>query len=190
MSTLLSFQQESWFPFLPDHGQRLVVTSQELYDREARLQSAFSSYSFVVFPMAKAYEGFIKSYLHQMGILPKKGYQDHKFRIGRALNPDISPQHKDEWWLYDDLERACSPKTARLIWDTWVECRNRIFHFYFDDEIPMPLSVAKQKLLQLSEAMDEAVKCGSTLKESEFFTKSSTIAAKPSTNERVYGSSL
>lgn len=153
------FETKPWFAILNNHGKRLIVLSEELYKREERLQSSYESYSFVVFPMAKAYEGFIKTYLHSVGILPRPGYSEYKFRIGRALNPDISEHRKNEWWLFDDLERACGLATARALWEAWIQCRNKIFHFYFDDEIPMPLPVAKKKILQISQAMDLAMSC-------------------------------
>lgn len=155
----LSFEETLWYGLLSSHGQRLVRLSSYLYEREVRLHTNLSSYSFVVFPMAKAYEGFLKTYLHEMQILPKAGYEDHKFRIGRAMNPDISERHKDEWWLYDDLERVCSRDVARGLWDAWIECRNRLFHFYFDDEVPLPLPIAKKKLLQMHVAMEKAMQC-------------------------------
>ncbi len=153
------FESHAWFSLLNEHGKRLIQLSEQLYEREERMHSAYASYSFVVFPMAKAYEGFLKTYLHKVGILPRPGYNEYKFRIGRALNPDISPQHKDEWWLFDDLEQVCSQKVARDMWNAWVQCRNKLFHFYFDDEVPLLLPGAKKKLQQMSDAMDQAMEC-------------------------------
>ncbi len=153
------FEKMDWFGFLDEHGRRLALLTKELYKRELRLQSRYQSYSFVVFPLAKAYEGFLKYYLREIGILSTQSYIDKKFRIGRALNPDVSLRHRDEWWLYDDLVRLCSKDTARLLWDTWLECRNRLFHFYFDDEIPLSLEHAKKKIIKLSRAMEEAMRC-------------------------------
>lgn len=155
----LLFQSHAWFSLLNDHGKRLVMLSEKLYAREVRLHTHYESYTFVVFPMSKAYEGFLKYYLKEMGLLNNPSYSDSKFRIGRALNPDIQERHKDEWWLYDDLERMCSKETARALWNAWLECRNKLFHFYFDDELPLPLPAARKKLLQMSTAMDQAMEC-------------------------------
>jgi hypothetical protein len=156
---VFDFEDTNWFSLLDTNGQRLVKLSELLYEREERMQTAYESYSFVVFPMAKAYEGFIKLYLKRSGILHRNDYIDVKFRIGRALNPDISERHKNEWWLYDDLERACGKDTARALWNAWIECRNHVFHFYFDEEIEMPLAEAKKKLTQMSIAMAKAMQC-------------------------------
>ena len=157
--TTFDFEKASWFTLLDDNGQRLVKLSEILYEREERMKTMYESYSFVVFPMAKAYEGFIKLYLKKTGILNRSDYIDVKFRIGRALNPDISDRHKDEWWLFDDLERACGKDTARAMWNAWIECRNHVFHFYFDDEIEMDLEEAKNKLIQMNTAMAKAMQC-------------------------------
>ncbi len=159
MNTSLLFSQKSWFAFLDEDQRQLVLVSEYLYEREERLNSRIADYSFIVFPMAKAYEGFLKEYLHSLKILPKQNYDDRKFRIGRALNPDISEKHKNEWWLYDDLIRACDDKTARELWDAWVECRNHVFHFFSDQKEELSLSVAQKRLVQLSNAMDQAMQC-------------------------------
>lgn len=155
----LQFEKKDWFTFLNDHGKRLALLSKSLYERELRLQSGYESYSFVVFPLAKAYEGFLKYYLREMNLLSNTLYSDKKFRVGRAINPDVSLSHRNEWWLYDDVERLCSRTIARSLWNTWLECRNKMFHFYFDDETLLPLDVAEKKLMQLSRTMEEAMKC-------------------------------
>lgn len=153
------FSNANWFPLLDENGRRLVMLSVTLYERELRMKSTLQGYSFLVFPMAKAFEGFIKLYLKQLGLLNRPDYNDSKFRIGRALNPDISEQHKDEWWLYDDVVRSCGEKVARDLWDAWVQCRNRVFHYYFNQESEMNLDQATKKLEQMAQAMESATLC-------------------------------
>lgn len=153
------FTKSNWFALLDENGQRLVHLSIALYEREVRMQTPLESYSFLVFPMAKAYEGFIKLYLKKMGLLNRSDYNDSKFRIGRALNPDISEQHKDEWWLYDDVARSCGEKVSRDLWDAWIQCRNRVFHYYFNQETEMDFDQATKKLFQMAQAMDSAMAC-------------------------------
>jgi hypothetical protein len=153
------FPQTTWFSLLDENGKRLVQLSIALYEREVRMQSPLESYSFLVFPMAKAFEGFIKLYLKKMGLLNRSDYNDSKFRIGRALNPDISEQQKNEWWLYDDVARQCGEKVARNLWDSWIQCRNRVFHYYFNQETEMSFDQARKKLEQMAKAMEEAMAC-------------------------------
>ena len=71
--------------------------------------------------MAKAYEGFLKYFLLRTQLINEATFNDRRFRIGRALNPDVSPRHQDQYWLYDDVARFCSDGVARELWDTWLE---------------------------------------------------------------------
>lgn len=159
MPSFSSLYANSWYTFLEPAARVLVTQSYTLLFREERLQTTLEDYSFIVFPMGKAYEGFIKQYLKAAGIITRPDYNDSKFRIGRALNPDISLRHKDEWWLFDDLERACGNDTARHIWSAWLECRNHIFHYYVGQHEFLTLAQAKKKIDQINTAMTMAMAC-------------------------------
>lgn len=113
----------------PDLQEQMRVAIG-LYTRERRLGVQFSDYSFIVFPMAKAYEGFLKQYLFQLRLLSSEEYQGRRFRIGRALNPDLRTNQRDEQWLYDDVVRLCSHELGQQLWGTWLQCRNRVFHYF------------------------------------------------------------
>jgi len=54
------FFTQSWYLQMQTWERELVRTSVELFAREERMHSFFADYSFVVFPMSKAYEGFLK----------------------------------------------------------------------------------------------------------------------------------
>ena len=130
-----------------------------LYTRERRQGLQFSDYSFVVFPMAKAYEGFLKQYLFQMRLLSQDTYHDRRFRIGRALNPDLRNHQRDEQWLYDDIVRLCSEQVGRLLWDTWLQCRNRVFHYFPATTQRVSLQRAGEYLVLMIDAMTAARSC-------------------------------
>lgn len=139
--------------------QELVRVAVTLYTRERRLGLQFPDYSFVVFPMAKAYEGFLKQYLLELHLLSLEDYHDKRFRIGRALNPDLRNRQRDEQWLYDDIVRLCSRELGRLLWDTWLQCRNRVFHFFPGSSQRVSLQSAGEYLLLIVTAMTEARQC-------------------------------
>lgn len=109
--------------------------------------------------MAKAYEGFLKQYLFQLHLLSPEEYQGRKFRIGRALNPDLRSSQRDDQWLYDDLVRLCSADLGRTLWNTWLECRNRVFHFFPGAAQRLTLHQAGSYLVMMVEAMNEALRC-------------------------------
>lgn len=148
-----------WFHFLEEDQQQAVFLTFELLDREKKLGSNFSDYSYVLFPMAKAYEGFLKKFLFQQNLISQEVYAGRKFRIGRALNPDISPNQRDQWWLYDDVERSCGPDLARDIWNAWIECRNHVFHYFPNYHNELSLQKVEQKVSLLVQVFEESQRC-------------------------------
>lgn len=163
MYEFLPLKTQDWFQFLDPQAQELCVLSFELYKREGRLHSRLYDYSFVLFPLAKAYEGFLKKYLHTLNLLSDSGYHHAQFRIGRSLNPDISNFQRDQWWLYDDVERLCGKKTARDLWQAWVDCRNHVFHYFAGSVRTMTLDEVGQRLEQVVRAMQTAMECRTNL---------------------------
>lgn len=150
---------QSWYVNLPQWQKELVRTSFELYSREERTRSNFSDYSFLVFPMAKAYEGYIKHFLYSASMISQSLFNDHRFRIGRALNPDVHPDRQDEFWLYGRVSRYCGEDLARLMWNTWLECRNQVFHYFPDNEKRLTLDEAAKKLEMIATTIDQTHHC-------------------------------
>jgi len=109
--------------------------------------------------MAKAYEGFLKKYLLDLGLIDEKTHDSRRFRIGRALNPDVHRNQRDEYWLYDDIEHICGKPLAKQLWQTWLECRNRVFHFFPQEKGKIDLENARKKLDIMTETMENAVSC-------------------------------
>lgn len=159
MAPLLPITQTVWFELLPVHLQRQSQLSFVLYKREVTLQSTLEDYSFVVFPLAKAYEGFLKHYFFQRGLIDEATLHSKRFRIGRSLNPDLPLPQRNEKWLYDDVARSCSAELARGMWDTWLTCRNRVFHYFPDQVQALSLDQANKHLQQLIETMEAASFC-------------------------------
>lgn len=167
---------EAWFLTLDQDQRELVELSVWLYQRE--LQSSDSAddnsannpgagdpanhladYSFIVFPISKAYEGFLKKYLLSIGVMSQAQYESKHFRIGRALNPDISNDYKDEQWLYDDVAERCGEDVAREIWQTWLECRNQVFHYFPSKKGTLTLAETRAKLQQVMSSMQLVFAC-------------------------------
>jgi hypothetical protein len=153
------FFVQGWYINLVTWQKELVRTSLELYAREERMQSYFEDYSFVVFPIAKAYEGYLKQLLYDFGFINLLTFHDKRFRIGRALNPDLNPAHQDDQWLFPRLAESCSKETARFLWDAWLECRNQVFHYFPDNEKRLSLIEAGKCIEMLAQAMDLAYQC-------------------------------
>ncbi len=147
-----------WFKFLSG-GQKALV--EEAYDLLKQFKGEeYEDYSFVVFPMAKAYEGFLKKYFLETGLIDRGTYDGDRFRIGKALNPSMPVKHRGNWWLWDDLVQKCGgEKVPNILWKAWRECRNRIFHYFPGHTEAISLSTAGQKIDQLKIAMESILKC-------------------------------
>lgn len=153
------FSSENWYSYLTDWQRQLVVTTSKLIEQQNDNKDYFVDYSFIVFPMAKAYEGFLKKFFLDLRLISIETYEGRRFRIGRALNPDVSYNQRDKYWIYDDVSRYCTERVARQLWDAWLNCRNRVFHFFPKDQGLLSLTEAKRKIEELNLAMREAVAC-------------------------------
>lgn len=153
------FVHRPWFPQLPLEQRELIELTIVLYEREQKMESVLTDYSFIIFPVAKAYEGFLKQYLYELGLISQKTFEGKRFRIGRALNPDIRESQRDEFWLYDDVAQMCGQDMAKSLWQTWLECRNRIFHYFPSKNIKLSLSAVEMQLTLLDETITAAYQC-------------------------------
>ncbi len=153
------FNSRNWYSYLTGWQKQLVEVTQELVRRYQKDKDYLVDYSFLVFSMSKAYEGFLKKFLYDFNLIDRNTYEGHRFRIGRALNPDVHKRQRDQYWLYDDVARLCSPETARQLWMSWLECRNRVFHFFPKDKGLLTYKQAVKKIEQVSAAMSAAVAC-------------------------------
>ena len=127
-----NYQNQSWFLALTDEEKTLAQTTMNLlkeFDPQ-RSTVKLDDYSFIIFPLSKAYEGFLKSFLLKEELIDYETYISKRWRIGRALNPDISQSQQDELWFYDDLVQRKGGEVARQAWNTWLVGRNHIFHFF------------------------------------------------------------
>lgn len=153
------FQATGWFQNLAPAEQELIRISSQLFERERTNSFTFSDYSFLVFPMAKAYEGFIKRTLFEAKLVSRELYISKRLRIGKALNPDLRPQSRDEQWFYDDVERYCSHDVAQLLWEVWLKCRNNIVHYFPEEKYTVSLAAARSLLVDISSAIEQTVAC-------------------------------
>lgn len=108
---------------LIDQGIFLVQMMSEEHE------NTFSDYSFVVFPFAKAYEGFLKQVFFDIGFLSQTEYTSDHLRLGKVLSPNLVRRLGDK----SIYEKICSRGWCQLadeIWDTWKAARNQVFHYF------------------------------------------------------------
>lgn len=163
-----TYQGKGWFEYLDKVMQELVEEAYYLLDREEMANEDLVDYAFVVFPMAKAYEGFVKKYLFDVGLISEKTYLGRHFRIGRSLNPSLPVKYRNGWWIYDDLERMCGQMgeemhrhkaLPRMMWSAWREGRNKTFHYFMGREKLVTLVEARKLIDDFREVMEVATEC-------------------------------
>jgi hypothetical protein len=152
----------SGFETFLDEGMRdLLGESDYLVEREvARINEGnkpLHDYGFVVFPAAKAYEGFLKKLFWELKFINRAQYFGDKFRIGRALNPNLPVRYRWDW-VYEKLIAYCG--TQRLVqdmWEVWKMARNEVFHFFPGHARFISLSEAEALVAKIKDTMEKSL---------------------------------
>ncbi len=89
----------------------------------------FKDFSFLVFPYAKAYEGYLKQLFLDVGYITHLDYISDHFRIGKYLSPHLIQRLGDRS-IYSQIIKSSSEELASEIWEMWKTGRNEVFHYY------------------------------------------------------------
>ena len=65
-----------------DDGEKLLASAS----------GGFKDFSFVIFPFAKVYEGFLKKFFYKIGAINQHQYESERWRVGKALNPSLEKE--------------------------------------------------------------------------------------------------
>lgn len=132
-----------------------------LADGEKLLASSgggFSDYAFVVFPFAKVYEGFLKKLFYQIGAINEFQFKNDRWRVGRALNPQLEKDLRHEESVYDRISNLCGgSELPDELWNAWKRGRNQVFHFFPTEYRPLSFADAKEIILVIKVAMEKAL---------------------------------
>jgi hypothetical protein len=150
--------QKPWWNYLEDDLRELLKESFLLAEIFGERKQEFHDYAFVVFPAAKAYEGFLKKLFLDMGFISETDYFGKFFRLGKALNPSLEKKYRNDSWVYEKLAKYCSGdyKLPDQLWQTWKESRNLIFHWFPNEKRAISFSEAQERLTLVVKAMDAA----------------------------------
>ncbi len=160
-----ALEKKIWWNYLEEDLQELLRESflliEVLKGMGADLPGGrhqFHDYSFVVFPAAKAYEGFLKKVFFDLKFITEEDYFGKRFRIGKALNPSL-PQRLRREGVYDKVAKYCGGEgLAEMMWETWKAARNLIFHWFPNEKNAITLDEAGERLSQLIETIDQTFK--------------------------------
>ena len=152
----MDISKKPWWDYLPTDLKDSLELSFFLADRSSEWSKRFYDYSFIVFPAAKSYEGFLKKVFLDMGFITNEDYRGKHFRIGKALNPDLEPKYKDSDWVYDKLSKFCQGRELPdKLWKTWKESRNLLFHWFPEEKNVVSHNEAVERLLMIVATIDE-----------------------------------
>jgi hypothetical protein len=124
------YPQDFW-NYLSTPQQDLLIEGDYLKDQIIEdSEYSFKDYSFLVFPFAKAYEGFLKQVALDVKFISHLDYISNHFRLGKMLSPNMIEKLGESRSLYVHIERATNKEFAEEVWYTWKLHRNEIFHYY------------------------------------------------------------
>jgi hypothetical protein len=163
MESLDQLEVKVWWSYLGDDLQKLLRASEFIYATVkgwgADLPGGkreFDDYSFVVFPAAKAYEGFLKKMFLDLKFITQEDYYGKHFRIGKALNPSLPRELMNEG-VYDKIAKYCQGESlATKLWETWKLSRNLIFHWFPNEKNTISIAEAGNRIEMIISAMDQA----------------------------------
>jgi hypothetical protein len=156
-------QQKVWWNYLGDDLQKLLETSMFLMSTikswGADLPGGvkeFDDYAFVVFPAAKAYEGFLKKFFLDLKFITEEDYFGKHFRIGKSLNPSL-PKEIRAQEVYGKVVKYCGGKDlADNLWETWSVCRNLTFHWFPNEKNSITFEEAIERVNMIVSTIDKA----------------------------------
>ena len=163
--------KKTWWNYIHEDIKELLIQSlllvetadkwetnfTENFGRGTLQKDGFRDYSFIVFPAAKAYEGFLKKIFLDMGFINPDDYYGKHFRVGKALNPSLEKEIREREGVYDKIVSHCGgEELAGRMWHCWKECRNLLFHWFPNEKNAISLAEAKDKVNLILETMDSS----------------------------------
>lgn len=142
--------------YLPDGQKGLIETGEFLLSDAKTHTKPLTDYSYIVFPFAKAYEGFLKQIFLDKGFITKNEYESDHFRIGKALNPNFA-REAPQFSVYLKITNFCgNEEMAKSLWDAWKRGRNLLFHYFPNNLLAISLSEAEEVKGIIINAIEEA----------------------------------
>lgn len=146
-----------WWNDLHEDLKGLLRESILLIDKVGGWKEEFHDYAFIVFPAAKAYEGFLKNLFLELDFINEKEYYGKRFRIGKALNPSLDRRFRRPQSVYSKISSFCGDiDLANRMWETWKRCRNVLFHWFPNETNAIDYKEACDRVNLILETMDLA----------------------------------
>lgn len=146
-------------------GQRgLIETGVFLLKDAKEHNKPLSDFSYIVFPFAKAYEGFLKQLFLDKKFITQEDYQSTHFRIGKALNPHYAKERPDNSAYLKIVEFCGGKELADMLWNAWKRGRNLLFHYFPHNLRKIDLKEAEEAINLIIDAMEASFSSCAPLK--------------------------
>lgn len=144
--------------FLDVNQKDYLSDSFYLLEHLKKSPVVLNDYSFILFGVAKCYEGFLKKLFLKKGYINEEQYLSTRYRIGKVLNSALEDKYRSES-VYDNIrEETGNNELADLLWETWKFNRNRVFH-YFPNKIDyLTIEECEKKINETVEVMEKTLK--------------------------------
>lgn len=115
----------------------------------------FKDYSFLIFPYAKAYEGYLKKLFLDIKFISHLDYISDHLRLGKLMSPNLIARLGNRS-LYKKIQDRVDEKLAERIWQTWRMGRNQIFHYFPHNLRAVNFDEAEEIIKGIISTMEEA----------------------------------
>jgi hypothetical protein len=145
-------------PELLAEAKRYLSPSQDslINDVEIVLKSLehnhINDYSFLVSPVSKAYEGYLKDFFLKTNIIDKYSYESDRFRVGKTLNPSLRYKRFSIYQKLANLSEE-GEALAEKLWNAWKYGRNEIFHYFPNNIKNLSRDEAEERITMLLSAI-------------------------------------
>jgi len=139
-------------------SQRVLAGDGEflLEDSNRHVNEEPTDYSYLVFPFAKLYEGFLKQLFLDLRVITERDYNGDHFRIGKTLSPNLVRRLRGRS-AYGEIERRFGKDLATRLWHAWKNGRNLVFHYFPHNYRALTMEQARGCIANLVETMEQAV---------------------------------
>ncbi len=152
---MIDTYSEFW-QYLSKNQKDLILEGQYLINEIIRHQAyQFKDYSFIIFPFAKAYEGFLKKLFKDIGFISHLDYISDHLRLGKLMSPNLVGRLAERS-LYKKIVEKGSKDLADKIWNTWKLGRNQVFHYFPHNLKSVSFEEAENIVNQIIQTMEEA----------------------------------
>jgi len=155
IKTLIFKTSDFWF-YLSQNQRDLINEGLYLMNDVIKDNAYhFKDYSFLVFPFAKAYEGFLKQLFRDVKFISHLDYISDHLRLGKLMSPNLMGK-LGERSLYKKIKDKAGVELADKIWNAWKIGRNQVFHYYPHNLKALNFSQAENIIDNILSVMEES----------------------------------